>query len=100
MPVPPAVVRGKEVTQRGQQILVAPRTCLDDGYAGRRVRQPDMQQAVPAVGDVVEEPGTIRGQVANRLRIAGADVDEPSLHATRNTGTPARGRCRPRPPPR
>ena len=69
VPVPPAVVRGEQVRERGEQVVVAARARLDDGDAGRRVGDEQVEQAVTPVGHDV---GAVAGQVEHAVGVAGA----------------------------
>ena len=66
VPVPPAVVGGQQVAQRGQQVGVAARAGLDHRQTGGGVRHPDVQQPV-AGADPAEEPGDLPAQVHHAL---------------------------------
>ena len=67
--VPPAVVGRQQVAERGEQVVVAARTGLDDRDAGGRMRDEHVQQPVAAPGD---EAGAVAGQVEDGLAGAGA----------------------------
>ena len=69
MRVLPAVVGREQVAQRGEQVVVAARPGLDDGYPGRRVRHEQLQQPVAAPG---HELGTVAGEVADDLVVHGS----------------------------
>jgi LCP family protein required for cell wall assembly len=80
MPVPPAVVAGQEAVQRREQVEVAAGPQLHDEDAGGRVRDEDVEQPVPAAGDLAEEPSARLGEVRNAPSCAGQDVELPRLH--------------------
>lgn len=46
----PAVVRGEQGVQGGEKVVVAARTGLQNGDAGGRVRDEDVEQAVAGRG--------------------------------------------------
>jgi hypothetical protein len=62
--VTPAVVGRQQIAQHGEQVVVAPRTGLDDGDPRGRVRHEDMKQAISLASDKL---GAVRRQVDDRL---------------------------------
>ena len=69
--VPPAVIGGQQVGQRGQQIVVAAGAELDHGYPGGGMRHEDMQQPVAASSGVGGELLALPGDVVHGLVATG-----------------------------
>jgi hypothetical protein len=69
--VPPSVVGGQQVGEGGQQVLVAPRAGLEDRDPRGRVRDENVEQAVPAAA---RELCTGRGDVEDDVRAAGPEL--------------------------
>ena len=76
--VAPPVVRGQQVVERGEQVVVAAGAGLDDRDAGGGVRDEDVQQAVAAVRDVCR---AVRGEVEHSLGAARAVGPGLGVHA-------------------
>ena len=92
VPVSPPVVGGQQVGQRGQQVLVAARTGLEDRDAGGRVRHEHVEQSVVAAP---HEAGHLVSQVQDDLvtsRVAGEGL---RVHGPILARPPARRPTRP-----
>ncbi|PXY24318.1 hypothetical protein BA062_29295 [Prauserella flavalba] len=81
VPVPPAVVAGEQLVDRGQQVVVAARAGLQDRQPRRRVRDPDVQEAVARVG-IGEKSFRFLGQVLYHGVSAGTQLDLGGVHST------------------
>jgi len=75
--MPPAVVAGEELLELGEQVVVASRTGLQDGDAGGRVRDEDLQQPV---GLLLHEVRALVGQVHHHGDAAGTDGTQLRSH--------------------
>ena len=78
VPVPPAVVRGEQVRERGEQVVVAAGAGLEDREAGGGVRDEEVEQAVAPVGHDV---GAVAGQVEHAVGVAGAVAAGLGVHS-------------------
>ncbi|KWT60569.1 hypothetical protein ADL21_18095 [Streptomyces albus subsp. albus] len=65
--VPPAVIRREEIVEGRQEVIVTACPGLQKRYSHSGVRREDIQQSVPALGDVPQEGGALSGQVVDRL---------------------------------
>ena len=72
----PAVVGGQERAQGGQEVVVAAGPRLDDRHTGRCVRHEEVQEPVPASRHLAEECFTVSGEVDDRLRGSGGDIQD------------------------
>ncbi|GAA3291998.1 hypothetical protein GCM10020295_10150 [Streptomyces cinereospinus] len=61
--------------QRGEEVVVAAGTRLDDGDAGGRVRDENVEQAVAALRHLPQEGLAVTGEVDDRLLGAGGDLE-------------------------
>ncbi len=91
----PAVLAREQSVERVEQVVVRPRTDLDDDQPGRRVRDEQGEQAVLGV-DVGEERGARRGQVREPAGRARPDGEVAGLYGKMLRSA---SRMRPIPPP-
>lgn len=73
----PAVVRGEEGVEGGEQVVVAAGTRFDQGDAGCRVGYEDVEQAVATARDLAEEGLAFMGEVDDPL------LDPEAMFSTR-----------------
>jgi len=78
--VPPPVVPGEQLVERGEQVVITARARLQDRQPGRRVRDPHVQQTVCGVRLGQEALGLL-GQIVDHRRTARADLDLLGVHA-------------------
>src|SRR4051794_38677033 len=76
--VPPPVIRGQQIAERGEQVVVGPAAGLEDRDAGRRMRHEDVQQPVSA--RLACEPAALAADVADNLARSGLDLERLRLH--------------------
>lgn len=72
----PAVVRGEEGVEGGEEVVVAAGARFDDGDACRGVRDEEVEEAVAAVGDLAQEGLAVAGEVGDALGGACGDVQD------------------------
>ena len=65
VPVPPAVVGGQQLPQRGEQIVVAAGARLDERDPGGGMRHEHIEQPVPPGGHLPQKPPALPGEVAH-----------------------------------
>ena len=76
--MPPPVVRGQQVAERGEQVVVRAGAGLQDRDAGGGVRHEEVQQSVALA---VDETGALAGQVVHHLARAGVHLQRLGPHA-------------------
>src|SRR5262245_32623647 len=97
--MPPPVIGGQQVRERGEQVGVAAGTKLEQRHARRGVRHEDMQQAIAATRSRPGELRALAGDVPHRLPPASSHPDYLALHSSRIIGALLARGDDPRDPP-
>ena len=78
--VSPAVVRGQQIPQGGEQVLVAARPGLHDRDPGGGMRNEDVEQAVAPSRGVGQEAFALDGEVQDGFCPASGDGENVGAH--------------------